>query len=303
MRNFLFRAQPSRGPRATVTTTTAVSAVYNSLPGHSVGCPSDDGGRLLPAAAGLSGVRLLQVPSSGAGATSTSTRVAPAPAQPAANTSEPPPPAATPVAPASDLQTRQLRLLPWQTSASPARQASASPAPAEREDASTSLGRPASPPLGGAASSADSANGDKAQPRRLPAGSLAAGAVPPGQAGPVCEVCGGKGYLRSGRRVQPCLACQQWRQRPDYSPGASLLTLQDVDLAVLDGSASGAAGSPGSPVSSESSGEEGPSASGDGATAVARRPRRRAGPMPAEQREAISRALQSKGAKSAEHRR
>jgi hypothetical protein len=77
--------------------------------------------------------------------------------------------------------------------------------------------------------------------------------------------------------------CQQWRQSPDYNPQSLLLTLRDVDLAALD---------------TGSDDEQGAAMGGS-----ARRQRRRSGPMSEERRQAISRALQSKGAKSAEHKR
>ena len=105
---------------------------------------------------------------------------------------------------------------------------------------------------------------------------------------PVCEACGGKRFVLGAQGgMQPCAACQPWRQRPDFRPASPLLTLQDLDLAALDSGSSG--------DGSGSSGEEG--------GAPARRRRRPTGPMSAERREAISRSLKSKGAKSEEHKR
>lgn len=109
-----------------------------------------------------------------------------------------------------------------------------------------------------------------------------------------------------------------WRQRPDYRPGA-LLTLQDVDLAALDGNSSdeapatgagGAVAPAGLPALPGGEADQAaPDAAGDSGSAgvgVRRRRRnfgRKAGPMSEERKAAISRALQSKGAKSEEHKR
>jgi hypothetical protein len=184
-----------------------------------------------------------------------------------------PAPSASPstsVAPASDIQTRQLRLLPWQTSASASAAASA---------AATG---------NGSRGAASSSNRARQQP----------GADP---AAPVCAACGGKHFLVSSRGTHPCHVCQKWRQAPEYRPGAALLTLQDVDLALLDGASDSGSDGEGSAAGSDSDGEGGSVASSGGSRG--RRGRRKAGPMTAERKQAISRALQSKGAKSEAHKR
>ncbi len=84
--------------------------------------------------------------------------------------------------------------------------------------------------------------------------------------------------------------CQQWRERPDYEPGGLLLSLDDVNLAALDSIAG-------------SSGSEGHGGDGAASSSSISRRRRKTGPMSEERRQAISRALQGKGAKSAEHKR
>lgn len=110
----------------------------------------------------------------------------------------------------------------------------------------------------------------------------------------------------------------QWRQRPDFLPGA-LLTLQDVDLGALDGGGSsdespaagpGAAAAPLATLVATSGDAEsaGPGSGDEGGAGVGARKRRRnfgrkTGPMSEERKAAISRALQSKGAKSEEHKR
>lgn len=96
------------------------------------------------------------------------------------------------------------------------------------------------------------------------------------------------------------MACQAWRQSPDCRPGdGPLLSVSDLDLAALDGVPDGGSGAQGPLTSSSSS-----SASSSSSSSVAgRRPRRKTGPMSPERREAISRGLKSKGAKSEEHKR
>lgn len=200
----------------------------------------------------------------------------------------------TQIAPASDLQTRQLRLLPWQTG-------------------------PAAPPGDGQAS------GDEAAARRASGAVTSAreGAVQvqrrarlaaPGTAGEASAPnSNGSTDPSAGNAARMPLPL--WRQRPDYRPGA-LLTLQDVDLAALDGgSSSDEAPSPGAGAAAALSAASSPSdsdaeqAGGDGGSAGAGAPKRRrnfgrkAGPMSEERKAAISRALQSKGAKSEEHKR
>ena len=218
---------------------------------------------LLQASTGSSGGRLVHASAQpDAGSSSASSRTA---------TVATPAPAASPstsVAPASDIQTRQLRLLPWQTSASAAAAAAAT--------------------ADGSRGAASSSNRARQQP----------GADP---AAPVCAACGGKHFLVSSRGTHPCHVCQQWRQAPEYRPGAALLTLQDVDLALLDGASDGGSDGEGPAAGSGSDGEGGSAASSSGSSG--RRGRRKAGPMTAERKQAISRALQSKGSKSEEHKR
>lgn len=154
---------------------------------------------------------------------------------------------ATPVAPASDLQTRQLRLLPWQTGSA-----------AAGEDSSAAAARRAS---GAAASTSGPSRSSK-------------------------------GLVKAERGSRMAAAAGGTAQ-PDYRPSTQLPSLQDLNLAAPgslttpNGSASGGDGS-------SSSGEEG---------SPGRRRRRPSGPMSPERREAISRSLKSKGAKSEEHKR
>ena len=228
---------------------------------------------LVQASTGGSGGRLVHAsarPDAGSSSSASSSTVTVATPAPAASPSP-----STSVAPASDIQTRQLRLLPWQTSAS-----------AAAPSAATADG----------SCSAAAASNSRAQQQP--------GADP---AAPVCTACGGKHFLVSSRGTHPCHVCQQWRQAPEYRPGVALLTLQDVDLSLLDGGSdsgsdgealaagSGSDGDGGSAAASSSGSSSG---SGSG-----RRGRRAAGPMTAERKQAISRALQSKGAKSEEHKR
>ncbi|KAL4420712.1 hypothetical protein ABPG75_010368 [Micractinium tetrahymenae] len=206
----------------------------------------------------------------------------------------------TQIAPASDLQTRQLRLLPWQTGAA-----------AAPGDGYTSSDETAAQRASCAAASTSGRDGAvqlQRRARRAAPGNVA-------EAGSSALASGGSADLPAGGPMRPPLP--QWRQRPDYRPGA-LLTLQDVDLAALDGgsSSSDEAPSPGAraatagtssdsdaePASPEGGTGSGGSASG-GTVKRRRNFGRKAGPMSEERKAAISRALQSKGAKSEEHKR
>ena len=71
--------------------------------------------------------------------------------------------------------------------------------------------------------------------------------------------------------------------------------MQDLDLAALDGSG-GSGGSAGSDSDSDGGG-------GGGGLVKQGRRGKKTGPMSAEKREAISRTMKSKGAKSEEHKR
>ena len=211
------------------------------------------------------------------------------------------PAAATPVAPASDLQSRKLRLLPWQTSAGAAAAAvdgydSSSDAAAARRafgDAASTSGRGSAAPATRRRGAAPGGSVELPASGGSTEGGSTAGApsrAAAARTGAVCEACGGRGVVASpSGGLQPCHACQQWRQRPEYSPGARL-TLSDVDFAALDSSGGGDG------VWSGSDDDEG---SGD----EQRLARRKTGPMSAERKAAISRGVQSKGAKSEEHRR
>ena len=225
------------------------------------------------------------------------------------------PTAATPVAPASDLKTRQLRLLPWQTSASvtaPGQGTVGASNDPNNGDGNAAAAEPVSGVPAAGPTSAQSVSGASSRTRlqRRRTAAAAGGASAPSSNAPssradggagsvqvapaaaVCEACGGKRFVLSSRGKQPCQACQQWRQRPDYHPGGPLLTLQDVNLAALD-----------SVARSSSSGSEGEGGEGVSSTGSTTRRRRKTGPMSEQRRQAISRALQSKGAKSAEHKR
>ncbi|KAL4451370.1 hypothetical protein ABPG77_009442 [Micractinium sp. CCAP 211/92] len=204
----------------------------------------------------------------------------------------------TQVAPASDLQTRQLRLLPWQTGGT-----------AASGDGNVSSDEAAVRRASVAAAASAREGAMQVQRRaRLPANGASGEASAPGSAGGVKPPAAGPA------RVPLPL----WRQRPDYRPGA-LLTLQDVDLAALDGNSSdeapatgaGGAVAPAGPpaLPGGEADQAAPDAAGDSGSAgvgVRRRRRnfgRKAGPMSEERKAAISRALQSKGAKSEEHKR
>ncbi|PRW21058.1 AAA+-type ATPase (ISS) isoform B [Chlorella sorokiniana] len=199
--------------------------------------------------------------------------------------------AATPLAPASDLASRQLRLLPWQTSSSQdaASTAAGGDAQAARRASGAAASTSGRPPS--SSSSSSSSQGGRAQQLRVTSRTRPLGSAA------FCEVCGGRRFLQTPAGVQPCMACQAWRQSPDCRPGdGPLLSIGELDLAALEGSFDGGGGSMAS--SSRSSSSSSSSSSEPG-----RRPRRKTGPMSPERREAISRGLKSKGAKSEEHKR
>ena len=190
--------------------------------------------------------------------------------------------AATPVAPASDLASGQLRLLPWQTGSVELADAAVGSSPGGDPPAARRASGAAASTSGRPPSSSSGTSARGRQPRGTTAGAPASGAA-------VCEVCGGARFVLTPTGMQPCTACQAWRQRPDYRPGdGPLLSLADLDLAALDG----ASGSMDGPPGDAASGGE-----------PRRRPRRKTGPMSQERREAISRGLKGKGAKSEEHKR
>ncbi|KAL4855618.1 hypothetical protein ACK3TF_003942 [Chlorella vulgaris] len=198
-------------------------------------------------------------------------------------------PAASAVVASSDIQTRQLRLLPWQSSTSAAAPQKAVKADPKAND--TSVTQTAAPAAGKPASAAGlTQRGSSTSPVRQPRMRGISG--PPSSSS--AAAARGSGADDQSVRAGSSIGSSDLKppQQPaDHHPGALLPALQGGDLAAQAGSAASPAG--GSDVDTPSS----------ASASIGTRRRRKTGPMSAERREAISRALQSKGAKSAEHKR